>query len=276
MSSNVAHKRGIVLRHPLWSRALRQVVHQPEYLPGLARRWQRWEADAADAVDRVVVCSELDQRRLGRPAAVVPNSYPVPPDPAGRGPRSAGLDIAMVGMWGYQPNFDAARWFVRRILPEVQAAVPGATFHMVGPTVPPVVAELGGRPDVVLHGLVDDPGEQLRRASVVVSPTRFGGGTRVKILEAFAHRLPVVATSMGAEGLDVRDGEHLLVRDDARSFARAVLDLHGDEALRSRLVASAAAVHAERYTPCHSAAVIRREVAALTGLRSDRDRAAPA
>ena len=66
---------------------------------------------------------------------------------------------------------------------------------------------------------------ELARASVAVVPVRYGGGTRVKILESFAHRVPVVSTSLGAEGLDVEDGVHLLIADDPEQFAAAVVRL---------------------------------------------------
>ena len=70
-------------------------------------------------------------------------------------------------------------------------------------------------------------------------PIRFGSGTRVKIIEAFAHRVPVVSTTLGAEGLGAVDGEHLLIGDDPESLARACARLLSDEALRTRLVAAA-------------------------------------
>ena len=81
--------------------------------------------------------------------------------------------------------------------------------------------------------------EEVRSATLVVAPLRLGSGTRIKILEAFAHRVPVVATSVGAAGLTVKDREHLLIADDPESFARACLELLDNSALRSRLAANA-------------------------------------
>jgi glycosyltransferase involved in cell wall biosynthesis len=98
-----------------------------------------------------------------------------------------------------------------------------------------------------LHGYVEDLDALLSELSVLVAPIRFGGGTRFKILEGFAHQIPVVATTIGAEGLDVADGEHLLLRDEPVEFARAVVDVHRDVARRRHLVTAAAELHATRY-----------------------------
>lgn len=88
---------------------------------------------------------------------------------------------------------------------------------------------------------------QLAAADIAVVPIRFGGGTRIKILEAFAHGLPVVSTTVGCEGLDVIDGQHLLVADDPAAFAAACLRLSEDAELRTRLVTAAAELWKSRY-----------------------------
>ena len=88
---------------------------------------------------------------------------------------------------------------------------------------------------------------ELARASVGVVPLRYGSGTRVKILESFAHRVPVVSTTLGAEGLEVEDGRHLLVADDADAFAAATVRLLRDPALRVRLTEAAEALYLDRY-----------------------------
>ena len=87
----------------------------------------------------------------------------------------------------------------------------------------------------------------MHEIDVIVAPIRFGGGTRLKILEALAHRMPLVSTTMGAEGIDVVDGTHALLRNDPKGFADAVLLLHRSAELRDRLTANGAALFAERY-----------------------------
>ena len=99
----------------------------------------------------------------------------------------------------------------------------------------------------------------LRLATVSAIPLMEGGGTRLKILEAFAHRIPVVSTTVGAEGLEVRPGTHLLVADDAGGIAEACARLLSDDALRRAIVDQAHALFVARY----QSSIIQEEIAAL-------------
>ena len=111
----------------------------------------------------------------------------------------------------------------------------------------PNVTQLHQPRMVTVVGAVPTMEEELARASVAVVPVRFGSGTRVKILESFAHRVPVVSTTLGAEGLDAEDGVHLLVADDPEEFAAATVGLLGDPGLRVRLADVAEALYLDRY-----------------------------
>lgn len=206
------------------------------------RRWARVERRIADRASAVVVCSDLDRERLGRPnVKVVENGYELP-EPTGpelrSGLRSAPV-LLTVGLLTYEPNRDAAAFFAREVLPRVRAELPGAQFRVVGRySDESHVAAFQGLPGVTVTGEVPDISTELRGADVVVAPIRFGGGTRIKILEAFANRLPVVTTTVGAEGLKAVDGKHLLVADDARSFADACVRVLGDARLRDGLASA--------------------------------------
>jgi glycosyltransferase involved in cell wall biosynthesis len=96
-------------------------------------------------------------------------------------------------------------------------------------------------------GRVPDIADELARADLVVVPIRFGSGTRLKILEAFAHRIPVVSTTLGAEGLDAEDGVHLLIADDATSMAVACARLLTDRSMRKALTLAAHALVVQRF-----------------------------
>lgn len=263
LSASVAHKRRLLQRRPWLLAAWRRAIHDPEYLPLVERRWKAWERSATQRCDRVIVCSDLDRDRVGGRAAVIPNCYPVAHPPAGRdhSPDDP-LRIGFVGLLDYQPNFDAVRWFATEVLPRIRRIDRGATFEVIG-LGSPAVQRLGRLPGVRLHGFVDDLGEALCTLSVLVAPVRFGGGTRFKILEGFAHEIPIVSTTIGSEGLGIRDGEHLLVRDEPADFARAVLDVHRDQDLRRRLVAAAAILHEERFSWERGVEAVRQQVEAL-------------
>ena len=102
-------------------------------------------------------------------------------------------------------------------------------------------------PTVRVTGEVPDMAPYFLDASIVIAPLRSGGGTRLKILDAFAAARAVVATTVGAEGLDVVDGTHLLIADDPSSFAKATIQLLGDAALRQRLAAGGRRLAEDRY-----------------------------
>ena len=108
-------------------------------------------------------------------------------------------------------------------------------------------------------GTVDDVGPYYERAQVAVVPLRAGGGSRLKILEAFALGRPVVSTTLGAEGLDVVDGEHLLLADTAAAFAEAVIRLLEDPELSARIAGAARALVEERYD-WDTVAELQREI----------------
>jgi glycosyltransferase involved in cell wall biosynthesis len=269
LSASLAHKRRLLVRRPHLAAAWREAIADPVYRPGIERRWRAWEARAVRACDRVVVCSEVDQSRLRGAPSVVPNCYRRPTRPAGRDRDPGGpLRIGFVGFLDYQPNFDAVRWFADAILPRVRRLERDAEFHVIGEA-GPGLRDIGHRRGVRLLGFVTDLAPELAQLSVLVAPIRFGGGTRFKILEAFAHEIPVVSTTVGAEGIDGRDGEHLLLRDDPAAFARAVVDVHRDPVLRSRLVAAAARLYESRYTWERGVASVERVVADLTASTDD-------
>jgi glycosyltransferase involved in cell wall biosynthesis len=147
----------------------------------------------------------------------------------------------------YPPNVDAVVWFCDAVLPRVQAAVPGASFDIVGRRPGPEVAALARRPGVRVHADVPDVRPHLAAARAVVVPVRMGSGTRIKALEAMAAGRPVAGTSVGLAGLDLCDGVHALVADDPAGLAAAVVRLLTDDEAARGLAARARAFVAERY-----------------------------
>jgi glycosyltransferase involved in cell wall biosynthesis len=212
------------------------------------RRWRDLERSIADSVDAVTVCSELDRIRLGAPnAIVIPNGYAPPAEPVGHVRVGSPPTIVFPGLFGYAPNLDGAFYLVREVLPRLRALVPEVRVRLVG-RYDDRMGELASLPGVTLTGQVPEMAPELALADIVAVPVRFGSGTRVKILEAFAHRIPVVSTGIGSEGLDAIDDEHLLVQDDPDEFATACARLLSDQELRQRLVDSAHELYWERYS----------------------------
>jgi glycosyltransferase involved in cell wall biosynthesis len=209
--------------------------------------WRRFQRSVAAQVERVVIASAVDAARSGLPnVTVVPNTYPRPQSPVGN-PGAGGPPVVLFqGNLGYPPNIDGAQWLATAIAPLIRVAVPGTEVRLVGRP-GTNVAQLH-RPGVLtVVGEVPSMEEELAHASVVAVPIRYGSGTRVKILESFAHRVPVVSTPLGAEGLDVEDGVHLLLADGPEEFAAATVRLLGDPHLRVCLTEAAEAHYLERY-----------------------------
>jgi glycosyltransferase involved in cell wall biosynthesis len=136
---------------------------------------------------------------------------------------------------GYLPNADSAVTFCERILPRIRAEVPAVEVAIVGNHPGDEVLALGRLPGVEVTGFVPDVAPWFRSAAVVVVPIRFGGGTRIKILEALRFRRAVVATPAGAAGLDPEPGQHLLVAETDEDFAAQVVALLRDPARRRAL-----------------------------------------
>ena len=134
------------------------------------------------------------------------------------------LSLIYPGRMDYAPNVEAVRLFCQEILPHVAKTFPSARFYIVGKNPPRAVQDLASD-RVVVTGYVEDVLPFWRKTAALVVPLAVGGGTRIKILEAMALGRPVVSTSKGSEGLEVRHGEHLLIADNPRAFAEAVVAL---------------------------------------------------
>jgi glycosyltransferase involved in cell wall biosynthesis len=229
------------------------------------RDWRRFQKTMAAQVERVVVPSDLDATRSALSnVAVIPNTYPRPRRPVG-GPAAGGPPVVLFqGSFGYPPNIDGAEWLASSIAPRIRAAVPAAEVRLVGRPATSV-ARLHQPGVLTVVGQVPSMEEELARATVAVVPVRYGGGTRVKILESFAHRVPVVSTTLGAEGLDVDDGVHLLLADDPEAFAAATVRLIGDAQLRVRLTEAAEARYLDRYDASVADEGVRRLVEDVAG-----------
>ncbi len=209
--------------------------------------WTGFQRSVAGDVDRVVLCSDTDVGRSRIPNAVaVPNAYPKPARSVGHLQPLDPPTILLQGSLNYPPNMDAVDWLIDEVEPLLRAKIPEARIRLVGkPT--PGVERRDRPPDVTVVGRVPAMEPELARADIAVVPLRIGSGTRLKILESFAHRLPVVSTTLGADGLDVEDGVHLLIADGAADFAEACQRLLTDVDLRSRLVDAAEELYLGRY-----------------------------
>ena len=195
--------------------------------------------------------------------AVVPNGVTLTAD--GDMPTHDAHRLVYSGSPTYAPNRDAVAFFAADILPRVRARVPNVWFAVTGETEGVPLGDLTTVPGVTFTGWLPDIRAYVAASRVCVVPLRQGGGTRLKILEAMALGTPVVATTKGAEGLDLTSGEDLLIADDPDAFADATFRLLTNDALHARIAAQAKKTIATRYD---SEKIGAEMLAALTGLTS--------
>jgi polysaccharide biosynthesis protein PslH len=211
---------------------------------------RRYEPSVAGKFDRSIAVSEVDRKLLlGSDAelnvSVIPNGVDtreLKPLPQPKTRRA----IVFVGTLCYRPCIDAAVWLVRKILPLLREQVPDIEVWIVGKGATAEVEALAGE-NVFVTGWVPDTQSYYQRAAVAVAPLRAGGGSRLKILEAMALGRPVVSTTVGAEGIDVVDGETILIADDAAGFARAIAVALNEPTIWEPLVRNARRFVEERH-----------------------------
>jgi len=185
--------------------------------------WTRRDKLLGERFTVLSVCSEEDKERLKSlgltvPIHVIPNGFEEPVGKTTRRPATPPR-IGFIGQLEYAPNREGVRWFLSQCWSQIKSGVPDARLRLVGPGSDGLVQKPD--PDVDVLGYVTDPSEEMQTWALMVVPIRVGGGTRVKIAQAFSQRCPVVSTRLGAYGYDVQDGIEMYLADSPASFSNA-------------------------------------------------------
>jgi glycosyltransferase involved in cell wall biosynthesis len=204
-----------------------------------ARALAAYEAGAYRRFDRVVFVTEEDRALFQIPGSRV---IPICIDTEERArvervahPRA----ILHLGTMFWPPNVEGVLWFAREVLPLVRREAPDARFVVVGKNPPPSVRQLAGEAaGVEVAGYAPDPRPHLAQAAAFIVPLHAAGGMRVKIVDAWLWGLPIVSTPIGAEGIELHDGDNILIADGAAAFADATVRLLTEPALNARLRAA--------------------------------------
>ena len=270
----------------VWSRF---ILRELPYAKGLRRLYLRWSGARKEREERawVNLCevttavSEIDAQYY-RSLAADPSrvhifsnvidmaSYAAPP------PKAEGLknpSIYLAGTFGryHSPMDVAARWMLEEVWPRVQSQMPQAHFYLVGKDSDLMYGHLQD-PSITVTGKLPSVLPYLCHVDVALVPLKFESGTRFKILEAGACRVPLVSTTLGAEGIPVAHGEHLMIADSPQDFADAILELLRDKEKAKQLAERCYALVAESY----SVEYLRKEAQAiLVALGFEEAQAAP-
>jgi polysaccharide biosynthesis protein PslH len=230
----------------IWKRRVEHASGLPQklYLQMQARRMLAYEGLVCRSVKNVIAVSTIDASTMQSLYAIsrvdaVPTGvdidYFAPPPES---PQTA--DLTFVGSMDWNPNIDGIDWFIREVLPLIRKERSGVTLAIVGRKPPEHLITLAQNdPHITVTGTVPDVRPYLWSSLVSIVPLRIGGGTRLKIYEAMAAKAPVVSTTIGAEGLDIQDGDNILLADSPHEFSSRCLALLTNASERSRLVAKA-------------------------------------
>jgi glycosyltransferase involved in cell wall biosynthesis len=200
----------------------------------------RYLADLLPTFEGCTVVSEAERALLlqvspgVKNVEIVPNGVALEHFTPGFDPPEPDA-LVYPGALTYDANFDAVDYFLREVFPLIRAERPHVKLYVTGKLDGVPVNRLPTDDNVVFTGYLDDVRPRVAKSWATVVPLRMGGGTRLKILESLALGTPVVATTKGAEGLDLTPGQDLLVADEPAGFAKAILHLLQDVALRERL-----------------------------------------
>jgi polysaccharide biosynthesis protein PslH len=238
----------------IWKRQVDNAVSAPRriYFRGQYDRMLRYEGQICRAAKNVIAVSAADAQSMrslygiSRVAAVptgVDLDYFAPP------PSPTTTDLVFAGSMDWMPNVDGIQWFVEEVLPLIRKRRPDCSLVIAGRRPTPGIQRLAERDSHIrVTGTVPDIRPYLWESAVSIVPLRIGGGTRLKIYEAMAAKIPVVSTRIGAEGLDIRNGEDIHIADSPAEFAERCLALLDDPTARTRMADIAFSIVASRYS----------------------------
>ena len=192
-----------------------------------SRRFKRIETILAKASDQVWCVTETDKENLREVAPearieIVPNIHQL--ETRGKS-FAARRDLFFIGNFFHRPNLDAVFYFLEEIFPLVEKRIPEARFRIVGNGAPPEILTLNSE-RILVEGFVPNVAPIFESCRVFVAPLRYGAGMKGKIGQALSFGLPTVTTSVGAEGMNLIDGQEALIHDEPQEFADAVVRLY--------------------------------------------------
>jgi glycosyltransferase involved in cell wall biosynthesis len=210
-----------------------------------AFQWKRRAYAALGHYDTVVVCSQQDKDYLGAAnTQVVPNGFVRPTQKPQRSYLKSDI-LGFIGELRYQPNHAGLVWFRDNVWPLIRKDNPQVRLRIIG--ILPAEKDRVKADGFEYLGFVPDPAEEIDSWGAMVVPLTYGGGTRIKIIEAFTKMCPVVSTSIGAYGIQAQDGQHILLADSPEDFSADCMKLTQQPQLAKELAENGWQLFIEKY-----------------------------
>ena len=238
-------KAPVVLRahnieHKIWQRIAENCTNPFKriYLNHLYRALKRFEIGILNKVDGVVAITPVDARnldRLSHSTNIISIPFGIKLDTLSENPvQPPEASLFHIGSMNWYPNEEGIRWLIDEVWPKITVRLPEVELHLAGRYMTDWLTGLSV-PRIIIDGEVPDVWEYMQRFSIMVVPLFSGSGIRIKIVEAMAAGKAIITTTIGAEGINYENGQHLLIAKDAKSFADAIVRLCNDSALRETL-----------------------------------------
>ncbi|MCD4722714.1 MAG: glycosyltransferase [Desulfobacula sp.] len=212
--------------------------------------WKKIEFFLADMADEILVVSDVEKKILEKEGyenkvSVITNVHE---NMGCKLPFEDRKGLLFIGGFFHSPNEDAMLWFIERIFPKIEQAIKGITCSIVGSHPTDAVRSLAGE-TVYVTGYIEDVTPYFENSRVFVSPLRYGAGVKGKIGQSLSFGLPVVTTSVGAEGMGCIDGQNILIAEDEDEFVQKVIKLYHDQQLWQKLSVNGMELIQERFSP---------------------------
>jgi polysaccharide biosynthesis protein PslH len=242
------------IEYEIWLRAaqIEKNILKKLYLYNLAKRVEKFEMNlynrfdylyAVTGRDKEIFINKFDVKK--KPILIVPTGIDAPKSDFV--PNQDNSSIFHLGALEWMPNQQGLIWFVNNVWPKILDRFPDLKFHIAGRNAPHWLVRHFNKTNIIYHGEIPDAHAFICSSGIMIVPVLSGGGMRVKVVEGMALGKPIVSTSIGAEGLDVKDGEDILIADSADTFADKICELVSDSELAKKLSVNAFKNSVEKY-----------------------------
>lgn len=241
------------IEHEIWQRLSTNLKNPIKrfYLKNLTKRISNFEYDVIDKYDLLIPITKVDEKKFERmgnskPSIVIPVGVNTETIKLKNKPKPKNT-LFYLGALDWQPNIEGLLWFVTKVWPHIKTDYPELEFHIAGRNAPMGLHKSLVDKSIVFHGEIPDSKEFILKNNIMIVPLFSGSGMRVKIIEAMSYGKAIVTTRVGAEGIEVINGEHILISDNAVGTIASIKQLIENESFLHKIEKNAQKLILENY-----------------------------